>query len=176
MGEELGRPARDAGADTPMNIGERWRHDTKPDAQAFDRVEIVTVPRYKTSGLSGDEWRISGSIRFYRKGRLVHEVGTRNVASACHHIGWHHDSAIDNGKGYFAGEPVACDQEGCAEPPTVWYRKIADYERSSGVRSELTQPTYRQFCDRHKTRGDCGLDDADDNYVQMEGPPCQPKS
>jgi hypothetical protein len=29
---------------------------------------------------------------------------------------------------------------------------------------------YRQFCDKHKTRGDCDLDDADHNYEQIEKP------
>ena len=27
---------------------------------------------------------------------------------------------------------------------------------------------YRAFCDQHKMRGDCGLDDADANYEPME--------
>lgn len=171
MGEELGRPASDArSGEAEMNLGERWRHDMKPDAQAFDRVEISTVPRYKTSGLSGDEWRISASIKFYRKGVLVHELATRNVASACHHLGWHHDHAVDEGKGYFAGEATTCDQEGCAEPATVWYRKTADYCRE-GHKAEPHWPTYRQFCERHKTRGDCALDDADRNYTLMAGKP-----
>ena len=43
----------------------------KPDAQAFDEVRIVTVPRYKRSDLSGDEWRISAEIQFYRNGVLI---------------------------------------------------------------------------------------------------------
>lgn len=45
----------------------RLNCDLRPDAQAFDEVRIVTVPRYKQSGLSGDEWRISAAIRLYRK-------------------------------------------------------------------------------------------------------------
>jgi hypothetical protein len=28
---------------------------------------------------------------------------------------------------------------------------------------------YHQFCDRHATRGDCGLEDADENYEALEG-------
>jgi hypothetical protein len=41
----------------------------KPDAQAFDEVRIKTVPRYKTSGLSGDEWRISATIQLMLSGQ-----------------------------------------------------------------------------------------------------------
>gem|GEM_PF-6705725 len=43
------------------------RYALRPDAQAFDEIRIVTVPRYKTSGLSGDEWRISAMIQFFAK-------------------------------------------------------------------------------------------------------------
>lgn len=171
MGKELGGPARDAqSGETEMNLGKRWWRDMKPDAQAFDRVEITTVPRYKQSGLSGDEWRISASIKFYRKGALVHEIATRNIQTACHHLGYHHDAAIDDGKAFFAGEGAACDQEGCAEPATVWYRKLANYCQD-GHKTEPNNPTYRQFCDRHKTRGDCALDDADQNYSQLAAKP-----
>lgn len=44
----------------------------RPDAQAFDEIRIFTVPSYKTSGLSGDEWRISATVEFYRNGILRH--------------------------------------------------------------------------------------------------------
>lgn len=30
-----------------------------PDFETYDRITIDTVERYKTSGLSGDEWRFS---------------------------------------------------------------------------------------------------------------------
>ncbi len=151
-----------------LGSGKPW-HAQKPDAQAFDRIEIITVPRYKESGLSGDEWRISGAIIFYRKGREVHRITTRNVQSACHHLSYHHDAAVENGRGFFAGEPFACDQEGCTEPPTVWYRLKKQYCRE-GHASDPHRETYRQFCDRHATRGDCGLEDSDSNYERIERP------
>ena len=53
---------------------------------------------------------------------------------------------------------------GYAEPATIKYQKIADYARD-GHRSEPHRPSFRCFCDRHSTRGDCGLDDADSNYI-----------
>ena len=77
----------------------------KPDAQAFDEIRIITVPRYKTSGMSGDEWRISARIEFMRNGQVVNtEGGIRNVETAARHLSYLFDVATDNGQGYFAGE------------------------------------------------------------------------
>lgn len=43
MGQEFGGAARGArSGDAEMNKFASWRHDLRPDAQAFDRVEIVT--------------------------------------------------------------------------------------------------------------------------------------
>lgn len=136
----------------------------KPDAQGFDRIEITTVPRYKMSGLSGDEWRISALITFYRKGKAVHEVSVRNIDTACRLLAWFHAEALDDAKGYFAGEGDLCDQEGCVNRATVRGDMKMRY-CSEGRPHEWHTPTYRLFCDQHKTRGDCGLEDADSNYV-----------
>lgn len=149
--------------------GKTLNTDLRPDAQAFDEIRIVTVPRYKTSGMSGDEWRISARIEFYRKGRKVHEeTGLRNVETAAKFLAYEHARASDNGHAYFATEGDRCDQEGCAERATVQYRKLFDYCRSGHKTNPLElfpdRWTVRQFCDRHKQRGDCALDDADVNY------------
>ena len=147
----------------------------KPDAQPFDRIEIVTVPRWKESGFSGDEWRISARVIFYRKGRKVHEVDYgRNVEAACNAMGYLHANACDDGKGYFAGEGNFCDQEGCSEPATVTYALKEKFCNEghphpiASTRLGVDVPTVRKFCDRHENRGDCGLEDADRNYVMLK--------
>src|SRR5689334_5105636 len=92
----------------------------KPDAQPFDRVELVTIPRWKTSGLSGDEWRISIEARFYRKGQLVHSTYCgHDMNGAVAQIQWRFIEAVDSGKAYYAGEGNTCDQEGCEQKATV---------------------------------------------------------
>jgi len=145
-----------------------WR-DTKPDAQAFDEVRITTVPRYKQSDLSGDEWRISAKIELLRNGVVIAERSCRNVETACMFLPGFILEAQDNGKACFAGEDDFCDQEGCVEKATVTYRKKADYCHA-GHKSAIDDGriTVRRFCDKHKTRGDCGLDDADANYERIE--------
>lgn len=146
-----------------MTLSEKPWRDLRPDAQAFDEVRIITVPRFKESELSGDEWRISATIQLLRKGRIIYEQGFRNVETACGFLYSVYLTAIDDGRAMFGGEDDFCDQEGCSELATITYRKKFNYCRE-GHRSELHNVTIRKFCDRHKHRGDCGLDDADDNY------------
>lgn len=44
--------------------------------------------------------------------------------------------------------------------------EILTYLRAhDGHASELHTPEHRLFCERHKYRGDCGLDDADRNHI-----------
>lgn len=141
-----------------------WRA-MKPDAQGFDRVEITTVPRYKTSGLSGDEWRISVTIRVFRKGRLIAERSVRNVEAAAAFLpGWLLE-LNGNGKAFYAGEDNICDQEGCCNDATVTYRLKKKFCRE-GHPSAPQNGEHRKFCEEHKRRGDCGLDDADRNYEE----------
>ncbi len=147
----------------------------RPDAQLFDEIRIVTVPRFKTSGLSGDEWRISARIDFYRKGTLVHQTATRNVEAACNQLGWLHASAGDHG-GMFAGIGDTCDQEGCNEAATVVLRLKERYCVGGGNCGqrippyEGKQPEARAFCERHSQRGDSDLEDNDANYERVSDP------
>ena len=157
----------------PSDKPRKPRRALKPDAQAFDEVRIVTVPRYKQSGMSGDEWRISAEVQFYRKGKLIFTDGCSNVENACYLVGSMHMKASDNGMGYFAGEGNICDQEGCCQPATVTYRVKREYSRDNG--HEWNKPydelVIRKFCNKHKTRGDQSYDDSDQNYERIELPP-----
>jgi len=139
------------------------RRDLKPDAQAFDKIIIETQPRWKDSESSGSEWRIGAVINFYRKGKLVTTSYAGSVAYAAYLCGARHIEACDNGAGFFAGEGDICDQEGCDQVATVLAKKKFDYSRD-GHKSESASSAYRIFCDKHSTRGDCGLDDSDANY------------
>lgn len=144
-------------------LGEKIWYGYRPNTQGFDEVRIITVPRYKQSGLSGDEWRISSETRFYRAGVLIHSVAHGNVETACGMAYGDYVSAISDGKGYFAGDGTRCDQEGCAEHATVFYQMKKQFCRE-GHETTPHNITIRSFCERHKQRGDCSLDDADRNY------------
>jgi hypothetical protein len=147
-----------------LNKLPRDRNALRPDAQAFDEIRIVTVPRYKTSGLSGDEWRISAEIQFYRKGELKHRTSYSTVEHACGFLYSAYHEAIGEGRAYFAGDGVHCDQEGCVKPKTVTYRILKHFCQDGEEHRPSELHALRHFCAEHKTRGDCALEDADRNY------------
>ena len=140
----------------------------RPDAQAFDEVTIRTVPRYKQSNMSGDEWRISAEITFHRNGGAYHSATFSNVEIALQFAMAEHHRATDNGLGYFASIENVCDQEGCNAAPIVWYKKLSDYCNEGHKTPACKGFDIRQFCSKHATRGDCALDDADRNYKTVE--------
>lgn len=154
------------------------RRALKPDAQAFDEVRIITVPRYKTSEMSGDEWRISATIEFWRKGQKVHESYASRIEYACTLLGGELLRAQDDAKGYFAGEGDICDQEGCAAKADTTLRLKQQFCRAGHPSNPYeydNRPLVRKFCSRHSQRGDCGLEDADANYDVIQGQQSAPQ-
>lgn len=149
-----------------MVMIENARRALRPDAQAFDEVRIKTVPRYKESELSGDEWRISANVEFLRKGEVIHTENFSDIERACGFAYAEYQKVIDSAKGYFVGIGDFCDQEGCSSKATVTL-KLKKVFCSHGLESDLTTPQFRMFCEKHSTRGDCGLDDADANYTTV---------
>jgi len=135
----------------------------RPDAQGFDEIRITTVPRWKESELSGDEWRISAKIEYLRNGVAQHEAYAKDTQTACGLAYYHYVNALDNGKGYFATEGEFCDQEGCKEQATIKY-KLKDTYCREGHKNEKFRDDYRQFCKRHKNRGDQSFEDSNNNY------------
>lgn len=146
----------------------RYSRGIRPDAQAFDEIRIKTVPRYKESELSGDEWRISALVEFVRKGKVLHTESYGTIEYAAKYLPVALDRASEK-SGYRAGEEDYCDQEGCSDRGVVAY-KIKDEYCRGGHKEEKIEginPRYRMFCERHRSRGDCGLEDADCNYEEI---------
>lgn len=136
----------------------------KPDAQAFDEIRLRTIPRFKESELSGDEWRINTIVEFYRNGELVHTGGgTLNMETACGFLYHDYQKAIDEGKAYFASDGVHCDQEGCSEKAAFLFRIKEAYD-DRGKRDQAYDGYHRCFCEKHSQRGDSDLGDRDSNY------------
>src|SRR5881397_4405734 len=148
------------------------RRALKPDAQAFDEIRIITVPRFKDSELSGSEWRISARVELWRKGKRILEDQFGNVKAAVTCLGAIYLRALDDGNGCFVGEDDLCDQEGCSEQATVFYRVINKYCNEPYIHKGTPpdNPEYRAFCERHSVRGDSSFDDSDKNYERMEKP------
>lgn len=134
----------------------------KPDAQAFDEIRIFTVPRFKESELSGDEWRISAQIDFMRKGDVICSTQVSRVEVAAGMVYAEMMRAQDNGHGYFAGNGYHCDQEGCKKESSVTYKLKQGYDRHH--KDDVYTGALRHFCDQHSNRGDASLDDSMQNY------------
>jgi hypothetical protein len=145
------------------------RHD---DDDYVDEIRIRTVERYKTSGLSGDEWRFSAVIQFFRKGQLLHERGLSDIETALQYAPWALATAYEGDNWEYAKDDDLCFQPGCTNK---WVSEFQLSETFSS-RGERLDPSdshskyVRRFCQKHLRRGDCGREDSDANYILISGP------
>ena len=150
---------------------------TRPDHQPYDRVEIGTDIRWKESELSGDEYRISAHADLFYKDHLIKRMSFNSVEDAIRYL----DGALvywrENGDSFDrADDSYRCDQEGCSQIADVKYKRL-DAWTDRGEKEKLYDfNLYRVFCNKHKGRGDCALDDADRNYEQVEFTPEETKA
>lgn len=148
------------------------RHE---DDDWIDEVRITTVPRYKTSGLSGDEWRFSYCVQFFRKGIQLFEQCFGRLEWAIDYLPSlqhdYRDHAIDTKD---VDWDRFCANPGCPEDGVVEYELIDEYIPRHGIKEEKRSwrgSVRRRFCEKHATRGDCGFEDADCNYRLISAPP-----
>lgn len=153
-------------------------HDRLPEFDMIDRIEIDIVPRYKTSGLSGDEWRQSVCITAYFKGLAVFTEGVRDIEVACGMLYSFRCKASDSGipEEVLTHERKCCDQPSCTNKATNWYLLKKIHSQGNHIEAPAMERSngrgyYRKFCNRHAERGDCCLNDTDRNYVPVIGSP-----
>lgn len=94
-------------------------HRRLPEFESFDRIELRVIPRFKTSGLSGDEWRTSVAISFWFKGAVVFEAFARDMSTAIMlipHFWIQQQEPIP--EHVISREKRTCDQPGCSKPHT----------------------------------------------------------
>lgn len=144
------------------------------DCQAFDEIRIVTVPRYKTSAYSGDEWRYSARTELLYKGSVIASKYYHDVSSATRDLdSFVQRSAVNQKKIDILENGGFCDQEGCSEKATTIYRVKKRFCRRGkehdNFRPDGAPPDVRQFCASHSRRGNCSLEDSDANYEVLEG-------
>jgi hypothetical protein len=196
------------------------------DAERSAFLRLSLRERYKTSGMSGDEWRFSTALELrerptgewvevstgyrtiethaaflyaelfgdFREGEKHPWLYRRKVVAmafawkrlpiwsatydgeatdllvACGHLSGALIQAGEQGNHHPDALHHLCCQPGCAEPPVSVYRKAKDWCSRCGESSEPFRDAHRGFCAKHLRRGDCGLDDADSNYVVVSGP------
>jgi len=155
-----------------QNPKKKQRRAWRPNEQCFDKVVIETIPRYKTSDASGDEWRYHVRTTLFKKGIACVTDDNGNVENAVR--GLDHFFRKSRGKGHGEVFDDLCDQESCPNVATHTYKIKKEFCRCGcGHESDpyefFKTPLVRKFCVRHSTRGNCALDDADRNYELLEG-------
>lgn len=151
-------------------------HIDHPDDERFDEIHISIVERWKDSELSGDEWRFSYLAEVKRKGEIVIRITASTLDWLLKGLQWKmlvagqdHQDGFDSIA--YLRTKDKCDQPGCANIATIFYQLKKDYSKCG---EELVDKSsikyYRQFCQTHEHRGDCGLSDSDDNYFVIENP------
>jgi len=173
----------------------------KEKAFRFDTLTVYQQPRYKESELSGDEWRTSKEYTCSNGGKQVfssHDNGIWPPDSFCDlfhpafDIGTRENAdtsfmdvdliaAAKSHPKYLENLGRYCDQIGCNDSVVEGDKEIrvlklkASYNRT-GDRKDLysgedKRPQVHVFCADHGGRGDCGLEDADDNYETLYSGP-----
>ena len=142
-------------------------YDQHEDDEWFDNVTVDCEERWKESELSGDEWRFSYVVRFSRKGQVLIQRGYSRLDWALAAIPSLVTSyaPVDNDRDKEFVDDGFCMQPGCKNKGNIEYRKKEDWCNRCGERHEIKyHEKRRRFCNYHKHRGDCGLDDSDANY------------
>ena len=133
----------------------------------WDTIQIRLEPRFKTSPLSGNEWRASAVVDFFRKGHAIYSKRFSNVKAAVAWLPWGlltvgeaEDIDLPDNADY-------CAQPGCEAKAETFYQIKKLYD--NGREAEYQYPAYRGYCGRHSERGDSDLEDQDDNLVWIAG-------
>jgi hypothetical protein len=139
-----------------------------------DELRIVTRERYKTSGLSGDEWRFHRVLQMFRKGRMLFERPFNgDIAAVASFAPLAMAEFLDGGlpSEIIGFDAELCFQPGCPNPATSTYEIIEEF----GPQGQRLHPEeafgtkYRKFCQKHLRRGDCSREDCDANYRLASG-------
>ena len=151
-------------------------HVDHPEDERYDAIDIHVVPRWKESELSGDEWRFSYVAKFKRKGELIQTISASRLDWLLQSLQWRMLTGGEEGKvdnEAWNRTRDKCDQPGCATVATIFYKRHKRYTDEGQLLAPSTYHDgneYRQYCDKHKTRGDCDLDDSDFNYSVIKNP------
>lgn len=159
------------GGNLPSDYGLRFAPNVKDLA---DEIRIVTIPRFKTSGLSGDEWRTNKQFQYLYKGKVVHtETAPSDMSCAIGFLYKNFILAAEEGKlddiHYNSFFQTKCQQHGCSEDATAFFT-INEMKNPDGTPYPdlliKDKPKYfRGFCNNHLHRGNSDLLDNDSNYT-----------
>lgn len=149
------------------------RHD---DDDYVDEIRVVLRERYKTSGLSGNEWRFSKVLQLFRKGELLGERAFGgDMSKVAGFVGLGYAEICEGPDFKHPKDEHLCFQPGCRNEAVSEYELIEEFgPQGQRLHPEENMTTRwsvrRRFCQRHLRRGDCGREDSDQNYRVLSGP------
>lgn len=140
------------------------RYYTKPHNhdEGFDSVELTQVPRWKESELSGDEYRWNNRATVYRKGQVVGVEMDITMFGALIKL----LPVLDQLRNWGYLGVDECAQPGCTDEPDVLLR-LKEHWDVTGQLKAVEMSHVRPFCNAHLHRGDCSMDDSDNNYERL---------
>ncbi|QGH73055.1 MAG: hypothetical protein [Siphoviridae sp. ctCJE6] len=136
------------------------------ESQRFDEVRIKTIPRWKESELSGDEWRFHAQVEFLYKGDVIWSHGFCDCETAMQMALTMFTLDCEMAK-VQKPEKNVCQQEGCNNPATkkaYFKKRYCVGGGNCGQEKKMYGKDYYVFCDRHIHRGDCDIEDCDSNF------------
>lgn len=173
IGTCLGEQLRSASDPPPVDAKLRREMNT-----GIDRIEIKAENRWKTSGLSGDEWRYGVRVDLYRKGKVVFSRYQNNswfaelkpnFVAIAEEFKMMKTIDLSDQAEFDRLEPL-CDHFSCSEPGEM-YRMLKRGKDSEG---NYLPPDGRvhvkRFCSAHADRGNCGIIDSKRNFVRHDPP------
>lgn len=147
-----------------------------PDDEFFDEIIIQKIPRFKTSGMSGDEWRTNARVTFRRKGITVYERGYLDIAIATAFLpglfievgeappSEYMDRSLQRRK-------TECMQPGCNADASHRFRLKHQYVKGIQMPDSEFAEYHVCFCAVHAHRGDSDYNDRDENLELISGDP-----
>jgi len=158
-----------------MRTKDNVEHKPHEDSETIDEVRITQHERWKDSELSGDEWRFSFTAELRSRGVVVGHIGGHRLEDVALNL-----LRLALGHGGVELDAIAinrrfnecCDQPACTREPAHFFMLKKEYSRQGealeGIDHGYGRRLFRKFCSKHKERGDCGLEDADDNYEEVQ--------
>ncbi len=141
----------------------------------IDEIIVKQIPRLKTSGMSGDEWRTSARITMKRKGQTVFETQYLSMEIALAFLPGLFIEVCEMPPEDFyerwnkGTRNTECMQPGCSNQATHEFRIKHQYH--DGVEQpEHEGFEYRvRFCAVHAERGDSDYNDRSENLELLSG-------
>ena len=117
-----------------------------PEDEWIDEIQIGLMPRFKVSGLSGNEWRTSAVVELRRKGRMIKAESFSSIKNAVSWLPWGL-ATLGETEDITAPIPendMLCAQPGCSEWAVTFYRVKRLYHKDGTLEADCLRWRWRE--------------------------------